>query len=269
MDKLERKAAALDRAATKAEQVAAKLAAKASRLDDVSARLASLDLWMRAEPGSRKPRFSRDDIAAAALRIADTEGFEALSMRRLATELGSGTMTLYHYVRTKDELLALLHDAVMAELLIPDQELPSDWRRAIMLIADRSRISWQRHPWALDIHIDPAPGPNGAKHFEQSLRAVESYGGTFAERVELITAVDEYVFGYCFFARSNGPAATEYDKDMLAYMNGLLAGGNYPTLRAIRDQFGLPRVLKELGEVMADTGRFHRNLERLLDGFDR
>lgn len=269
MDKLERKAAALDRAATKAEQMAAKLAAKASRIDDVSARLASLDLWMRAEPGSRKPRFSRDDIAAAALRIADSEGFEALSMRRLATELGSGTMTLYHYVRTKDELLALLHDAVMGELLIPDDELPKDWRRAMMLIADRSRASWQRHPWALDIHIDPAPGPNGAKHFEQSVRAVSSFAGTFAERVELITAVDEYVFGYSFFARANSSAVTETDRDMLAYMNGLLAGGDYPTLQALRDEFGLTRLLRELDQVMSDDGRFTRNLKRLLDGFDR
>ena len=224
---------------------------------------------MRAEPGSRKPRFSRDDIAAAALRIADSEGFEALSMRRLATELGSGTMTLYHYVRTKDELLALLHDAVMGELLIPDSELPRDWRRAMIMIAERSRASWDRHPWALDIHVDPAPGPNGAKHFEQSLRAVESYAGTFAERVELITAVDEYVLGYCFFARANGPAVTEYDRDMLAYMNRLLSGGGYPTLRAIRDRLGLPKVLQELAKVLSDTGRFQRNLERLLDGFGR
>lgn len=269
MDKLERKAAALDRAATKAEQVAAKLAAKASRIDEVSARLASIDLWMRDEPGSRRPRFSRDEIAAAALRIADTEGFETLSMRRLAAELGSGTMTLYHYVRTKDELLALLHDAVMAELLIPDDELPADWRPAMLLIADRSRASWQRHPWALDIHIDPAPGPNGAKHFEQSMRAVSTYAGSFAQRVELITAVDEYVFGFCFFARVNAPSATDYDRDMLAYMNGLLAGGDYPTLTALRDEFGLPRLLRELEQVMVDESRFTRNLERLLDGFDR
>ena len=62
-------------------------------------------MWTRADRGSRKPRFNRDDIAAAAIRIADTEGFEAVSMRRLAAELDAGTMSLYHYVRTKDELL--------------------------------------------------------------------------------------------------------------------------------------------------------------------
>ena len=58
----------------------------------------ALDLWTRMEPGSRRPRFTREEIAGAAVHIADTEGIDALSMRRLATELGAGTMTLYHYV---------------------------------------------------------------------------------------------------------------------------------------------------------------------------
>ena len=53
------------------------------------------------------------------MRIADAEGFDALSMRRLAAELDAGTMTLYHYVRTKDELLALVNDAVMGEVVVP------------------------------------------------------------------------------------------------------------------------------------------------------
>ena len=63
------------------------------------------------------------------MRIADAEGFDALSMRRLAAELDAGTMTLYHYVRTKDELLTLVVDAVMGEVVVPaDERLPDDWR---------------------------------------------------------------------------------------------------------------------------------------------
>ena len=93
-------------------------------------------------------------------------------MRQIAAELGAGTMTLYHYVRTKDELLALVNDAVMGELIVPDGELPTDWRAAITLIAHRSRDVLQRHPWTLDIRDDPAPGPNGVRHFDQSMQAV-------------------------------------------------------------------------------------------------
>ena len=70
----------------------------ARRPDRAHRQLRHLDA---AGTGSRKPRFSRDDIARAALRIADAEGFDALSMRRLAAELDAGTMTLYHYVRPR------------------------------------------------------------------------------------------------------------------------------------------------------------------------
>ena len=73
-------------------------------------------VWTRTEPTGRQPRFTRDQIAAAAIRIADAEGADALSMRRIASELDAGTMTLYHYIRTKDELLALVGDAIMGEM---------------------------------------------------------------------------------------------------------------------------------------------------------
>src|SRR5262249_21982259 len=88
-------------------------------------------IWARPEPGSRRPRFTREQIAAAALAIADAEGMEAVSMRRVAADLGAGTMTLYHYVRTKDELIALMDDAIVGEVLLPDDELPRGWRAAM------------------------------------------------------------------------------------------------------------------------------------------
>ena len=85
--------------------------------------MASVDesalIWTRPEPGTRRPKFTRDQIASTALAIADTEGFAAVSMRRIAAELGAGTMTLYYYVRTKDELVALMDDAIMGEVLDP------------------------------------------------------------------------------------------------------------------------------------------------------
>ena len=68
---------------------------------------------MREEPGTRRAGLSREEIGATALKIADADGFDDLSMRRIARELGAGTMSLYHYVRSKDELLALMWDAVI------------------------------------------------------------------------------------------------------------------------------------------------------------
>ena len=96
-------------------------------------------IWARAEPGTRKPRYTREQIAAAALAVADSEGIDAVSMRRVAQELGAGTMTLYHYVRTKSDLLDLMDDSIMAEVLVPDDELSSNWREALTAIAKRSQ----------------------------------------------------------------------------------------------------------------------------------
>ena len=105
------------------------------------------------------------------MHLADTEGLDAVSMRRVASELGSGTMTLYHYVKNKSELFALMENSMMGELLVPDDELPDDWRGGFTEIARRSRAAHRRHPWVGNFHDDDqAPGgPNGMRHFEQSL----------------------------------------------------------------------------------------------------
>ena len=257
-----------DRLGAKVDKASAELARKAALLEDLTARIAAHDVWTRPEPGARRTKFTRDEIAAAAVKIADEEGFDALSMRRLALELDAGTMTLYHYIRTKDELLAIVNDSVMGELIVPDGELPTDWREAISLIAHRSRDVVRRHPWTLDIRHDPAPGPNGVRHFDQSMQAVMSLGITLAERFDLITAVDEYVFGFCMNERNNFmDGDTSLGADVKDYMAGLVASGDYPALAAIEAEYGIDGAFAELARQALDPERFTRNLNRLLDGF--
>jgi AcrR family transcriptional regulator len=94
-------------------------------------------------------RMERAEIVSAAVRIADADGVDAVSMRRLADELGVATMTPYTHVASKDELLDLMRDAVAAEMLLPEP-LPEDWRAALRAIADRTRAAYEAHPWCLD-----------------------------------------------------------------------------------------------------------------------
>jgi len=261
-DKLTEKAA-------KHEQMAAKAAKRAAALDQLASHLGALDIWMRAEPAGRRPRFRREEIAAAAVRIADAEGFDALSMRRLAAELGAGTMTLYHYVRTKDELLTLVTDEVMAEVIVPDDEgLPADWRAAMTVLAHRSRAAMARHPWILDITDDPAIGPNSVRHFDQSLEAVSSLDVDLDTRLDIITAVDEYVFGFSLMERNNLQADESPGDDMVDYVGGLLRTGTYPQLAALAAEMGLPEAWGRIESHFRDPGRFERNLERLLAGIE-
>jgi AcrR family transcriptional regulator len=127
-------------------------------------RSATGPIWTRPEPAGRAARLRRADIAGAALAIADREGFAAVSMRRVARELDAGTMSLYHYLRTKDDLLELMDDAVIGELLVPPDELPENWRAALTAIARRTRAAWARHPWAIDSLRGERFGPNAMAH---------------------------------------------------------------------------------------------------------
>jgi AcrR family transcriptional regulator len=265
-EKIERSTA---HAVKHADKAAKKAALKAETLDRLAAHLGALDVWTRVEPAARRPRFTRDDIVAAATRIADREGFDSVSMRRIATELDAGTMTLYHYIRTKDELLTLVIDAVMGEVVVADNEMPAHWRDAMTLLANRSRAALQRHPWILDITDDPAIGPNSVRHFDQSLQAVESLPIELADKLDIVAAVDEYVFGYCLQQRNNvHPGDTGIDPEMIAYVSGLLQTGDYPHLAAMADDLGLEEAWGKIEAHLRDESRFDRNLHRLLDGIE-
>ena len=227
-------------------------------------------IWARAEPGSRRPRYTREQIAAAALSVADAEGIEAVSMRRVAQELGAGTMTLYHYVRTKGELLDLMDDAIMGEVLVPDGELPDDWRPALTAIATRSRDAFTRHSWAFEGLRGARGGPNGMKHFEQTLAAVSSLDLPLERKLELVLIVDDYVFGYVIrSAHAGGELADEESRcAALEYLGSLLATGDYPHTADMFAGHDTSSGLDMMIRAFRDESRFEHGLERLMDGIE-
>ncbi len=189
-------------------------------------------IWLRPQPAERPGRLTREKISAAALSIADAEGFEAVSMRRIAARLGASTMSLYYYVRTKGDLVALMDDALMGEILVPEGELPRGWREAISAIARRTRDVFARHPWALLSMPGAPPGPNAMRHFEQSLEALEAAPLSQEGKLAFLQLVDDFVFGH-----------------------------SLRTAEA-RDWFGgdsdLARSAEELGQQLFKTGAFPR-----------
>jgi AcrR family transcriptional regulator len=234
-----------------------------------SGSLGESPVWMRPPPGSRRPRHTRDDIAAAALKIADDEGIDAVSMRRVAAELDAGTMTLYHYVSTKAELFSLLSDAVMAELIVPGP-LAADWREALKQIARSTRDSMFRHPWVLGIVGQLGGlGPNAVRHFEQSLEALRSAPADFTVKMDIIAALDEYTFGYCKHRRQEESEAHDEDalQDGFAYIEALLATGDFPQIAALLQQYDVAALVGIATGMMTSDARFERNLDRLLDSY--
>jgi AcrR family transcriptional regulator len=190
-------------------------------------------------------------------------------MKRIAAELGAATMTLYYYVRNKSDIVALMQDAILADVLVPDECLRGTWREAITAITRRTRDVLMAHPWSLTSLNDAQFGPNGMRHFEQSLAAVAGTGLGVPSRFELIAAIDDYVSGNALHAVESLTRARAADADpamvaaAVAFGVAQLQTGDFPQLSAIyaeSAQAGPPMTEAAL------TEQFERGLAALLDG---
>jgi len=196
---------------------------------------------------SRPSLLSRKTIAATAIAIADKESFASVSMRRIALELGVGTMSLYYYVKTKADLIAAMDDALMGEILLPS--VPENWRKALTEIALRTRAVFLRHAWALSSMLTAPPGINAMRHMEQCLQALAGTGMTAREKFTLLAIIDDFVFGYALREGANDPAMD------FSFAKSQLNTGAFPQLVEV---FGK-------GRVPAIPDRFQKGLRLLLD----
>jgi AcrR family transcriptional regulator len=196
----------------------------------------------------KKSRLSRERIAATALALADAEGFAAVSMRRVAQELNVGTMSLYHYVKTKDDLIAVMDDALMGEVVLPS--IPDGWQRAIIEIATRTHAVFIRHPWALSAMLTAPPGLNAMRHMEQCLQALAKTRMTMQQQFTLLAIVDDFVFGH---ALREAAGDTKVD---LEFARAQLATGAFPRLKKAFNE----------ARAAAKTDRFQIGLRVLLHG---
>jgi AcrR family transcriptional regulator len=133
---------------------------------------------------------------AAALEIADAEGLDAVSIRRVAARLGARPMSLYTHIASKDDLVALMLDEVSAELLVPEP-LPGDWRAALRAIARQALNAYLAHPWMLSAFgRRPPVGPNHLRRAEQSATAVTGLGIDPADAWTALRIVHEWTMGH-------------------------------------------------------------------------
>jgi AcrR family transcriptional regulator len=226
-------------------------------------------VWTKPAPGSRKRRVTRDQIAAAALAIADSEGIDKVSMRRVAAEFGLGTMSLYHYVPSKHDLLILIGDAIMDELILPEEDFGTDWRTRLAQIARHTRRVWRRHPWAISFLREARLGPNGMRNLEQSLTAVADLPLGPAEKLELVSLIEDFVLGFVLrHGDLNEEPAEEHDwvPAIAAWISEQLQTGSFPHAEEVFTNPDPESVLRQLGAEVNDDERFEHGLTRLLDG---
>jgi AcrR family transcriptional regulator len=151
----------------------------------------------RARGAQTRPRdrgLSREEIVAAAIAVADAEGPEAISMRRIARELRAGAMSLYWHVASKEELIQLMLDSLEAEVGVP--EPTGDWRADLQELAHRHRAGLLRHPWIMQYAASrPPTGPNDARNLELMLGMVAELGVDPRTMVDVLMTVMTYVLG--------------------------------------------------------------------------
>ena len=176
-------------------------------------------LWGRRERGKRGPRagLSAGAIAAAAIRLADAEGLEAVSMARVAHELGFTTMSLYRHVASKDELLQLMWNA--SALGAEDLVLEGDgWRPRLRMWATVQREMLDRHPWITQMPLAVPPlAPNSLTFVEHGLQALDGTGLADADKLRVIEKPLAILTLHVIIAKTHPNART-----MLYYFNSAL-----------------------------------------------
>ncbi|MET8809284.1 TetR/AcrR family transcriptional regulator C-terminal domain-containing protein [Streptomyces sp. NPDC004546] len=224
-------------------------------------------IWARPERTGRgpKPAYTRDDIAAAAVRIADARGLDAVSMRQVAAELGCGTMSLYNYVPRKEDLYELMMDAVSAEHVL--WEPGGDWRADMLRVARETRSLMHRHPWIPRL-MSPVYGfsPHALRYLEHCLACLDPLEASYGTKLELIAMLNGVVTTYvrneldtAERVRALPWSEDEENAVRIAYLGGQVASGAYPRMAAAFAEDAGPIDLEAV---------FERALGRVLDGFD-
>ncbi|WP_202638967.1 TetR/AcrR family transcriptional regulator [Bailinhaonella thermotolerans] len=195
-------------------------------------------IWSRPERPERGAGLNRERIVAAAMAIADADGLDAVTMRRVAAEIGVSTMALYRHVENKADILDLMLDAAYGELRLAPA--PADgWRASMDRLAREVRAMVLRHPWFATLAHTRPPSPNYVAFYDHCLGALK---GLPLSPVRLHAAVNMVVNHAVTFAQMEhtisvqwkdlGAAEREAAQSIGAYLGTLMASGRYPHFTA-------------------------------------
>ncbi|MBD0735389.1 TetR/AcrR family transcriptional regulator [Streptomyces sp. CBMA29] len=217
-------------------------------------------VWERPEPPNRPvpAPLDRERIVRAAIELADADGLDAVSLRKVATALGVGPMRLYGYIESKDELLDLMVDAIHAEI----RPVGDTWREVLRSLAETTRQAAHDHEWLADLLGGrPQLGPHALARGEAVVAALD---GVHVDAVmPVVTAVDAYVTGAVRreiaarrAERTTGLDEKRWQVSLGPYLERTFATGRFPALST---------VIHDAAHLDADH-TFRLGLDYLLDG---
>jgi AcrR family transcriptional regulator len=213
------------------------------------------ELELRAAPARphRGTGLSTQAIVDAAIVVADADGLDAVSIRRVAALLGVRPMSLYTHIASKDELLDLMANELVALMLL-DGPQPDDWREAVSEIARCSHATYVAHPWVLAAFARrPRQGPNAARYAKQMARAVASLELEAEDVWAMLGVVTDYVLGHALRVATSGTA------------------GDLEASLSPHDRTEVPELeaLPDIDRARATGDRFELGLQAVLDGIEQ
>jgi AcrR family transcriptional regulator len=215
--------------------------------------------WDRvAEPPSdADPRvragLSTQAIVDTAIALADVDGLDAVSIRRVAAVLGVRPMSLYTHIASKDELLALMANELVGTLIV-EHPLPEDWREALTTIARRQFRMFASHPWLLPLFTRrPRQGPNAARYAKQLAAAVERLDLPAEQMWTMLSIINDFILGHAMRVATTGNT-----RDLVTSLRD-------------EDRAALPEVeaLARTEETRLAGEVFERGLQTVLDGVEQ
>jgi AcrR family transcriptional regulator len=197
-------------------------------------------------------------IIAAGIALADHEGLAAVSIRRIAAQLQSSPMALYHYIPSKRDLLNLMLDASNAEFEWSADEI-TDWREALTHFARESRRCLKQHPWVSALRAaDPEYGPECIRMFESLLGTLSRFGLEVRTATRALGVLFVFVNG--FVAAETGQRGVSKGQRRSAsqprFSRAILATGKFPNVARF----------VEMGSELPDDQGFERALNWILNG---
>lgn len=224
-------------------------------------------VWARP-PRKERSSLTREQIVSEAVRLLDSEGIDALSMRKLAARLESGATSIYWHVANRDELIELIIDEVYGEFAVPSSDDVADWRPAVRQVADDMRSGIVRHPWMVSVldHLAAAHlGPNATRFADGLLALFQRAGFGLREAERALTTLGAYVTGVAMaeagwrnWLARHGQSEQEWLAD--SNQDARRAAEDYPRLRELVDGYQGVDVQKAMDEDFA------YGLDCVLDG---
>jgi len=207
-------------------------------------------------------RLSTERVLRAAIDVADASGIEALTMRRLAQELGVEAMTLYYYVARKDDILDRITDRVVSEIELPSDG--SDWKTSLRATAISAHNVLHRHPWACSLMMSPGRIRTArVRYIEALLRRLRTAGFSSELTLYAYHALDSHILGFTMWELGYTAGIRGLAADFGASFRRELPADSFPYLAEHFEEHVKGSKLKE------GRREFEFGLDLILEGLEK